>query len=89
MCIRDSPERFATKTNELCDELEKRVAEVQGVFPADAPRIMITGTPMAIPNWKLHQDVYKRQPSLCRAAVTATCYRPMPRSIPATAAVPY
>jgi len=53
----DDPERFATKTNELCDELEKRVAAGQGVFPADAPRIMITGTPMAIPNWKLHHII--------------------------------
>jgi benzoyl-CoA reductase/2-hydroxyglutaryl-CoA dehydratase subunit BcrC/BadD/HgdB len=53
----DDPERFASKTNELCDELEKRVADGKGVFPADAPRIMITGTPMAIPNWKLHHIV--------------------------------
>lgn len=53
----DDPGRFAAKTNELCDELEQRIADQKGVTPADAPRIMITGTPMSIPNWKLHQLV--------------------------------
>lgn len=53
----DDPARFAAQTNALCNELEKRVAAGKGVFPADAPRIMITGTPMAIPNWKLHHIV--------------------------------
>lgn len=53
----DDPTRFSSQTNTLCDELEKRVSESKGVFPADAPRIMITGTPMAIPNWKLHHII--------------------------------
>jgi len=43
--------------NELCDELDKRVAAGQGVAPANAPRILISGNPMAIPNWKLHHIV--------------------------------
>jgi len=66
----DDPERFSSKTNELCAELEKRIAEKNGVFPAEAPRIMITGTPMAIPNWKLHHIV-----ETCGAAVVVeeTC----------------
>jgi benzoyl-CoA reductase/2-hydroxyglutaryl-CoA dehydratase subunit BcrC/BadD/HgdB len=38
----------------LCDELDKRVAAGQGVAPSNAPRILISGSPMAIPNWKLH-----------------------------------
>ena len=50
----DDPTRFAAQVNALCDELDKRVAQGEGVFPANAPRILITGTPMAIPNWKLH-----------------------------------
>lgn len=53
----DDPARFTAQTNALCDELEARVAKGEGVFPADTPRIMITGTPMAIPNWKLHHLV--------------------------------
>lgn len=53
----DDPARFTAQTNALCEELEARVAKGEGVFPADTPRIMITGTPMAIPNWKLHHLV--------------------------------
>lgn len=53
----DDPARFAAQTNALCEELEQRIARGEGVFPADAPRIMITGSPMAIPNWKLHHIV--------------------------------
>jgi benzoyl-CoA reductase/2-hydroxyglutaryl-CoA dehydratase subunit BcrC/BadD/HgdB len=49
----DDPPRFAEKVNELCDELEERVDNGQGVAPAEAKRIVITGSPMAIPNWKL------------------------------------
>ena len=41
-------------TNKLCDELEKRAADGVNVFPEGTKRIMISGTPMAIPNWKLH-----------------------------------
>lgn len=53
----DDPARFAQMTNELCDELEEKIQNKTGVFPEDAPRILITGTPMAIPNWKLHHIV--------------------------------
>jgi benzoyl-CoA reductase/2-hydroxyglutaryl-CoA dehydratase subunit BcrC/BadD/HgdB len=50
----DDVRRCAQQVNALCDELDKRVAAGQGVAPADAPRILISGSPMAIPNWKLH-----------------------------------
>lgn len=53
----DEPVRFAAQVNELCDELDRRVKEGKGVLAADAPRIMISGTPMALPNWKLHHIV--------------------------------
>lgn len=46
--------RCTQQVNALCDELDKRVAAGDGVFPVDAPRILISGSPMAIPNWKLH-----------------------------------
>jgi benzoyl-CoA reductase/2-hydroxyglutaryl-CoA dehydratase subunit BcrC/BadD/HgdB len=49
----DEPRRFAKQVNELCDELERRVAEGKGGRPADAPRILLSGCPMAIPNWKV------------------------------------
>lgn len=49
----DDPVRFTGAANALCDELEKRVAEGRGVFPADRPRVVISGCPMAVPNWKV------------------------------------
>lgn len=53
----DDVPRFTQMMNALADELEKRAAEGVGVAPKGAPRILITGTPMALPNWKLHQIV--------------------------------
>ncbi|WP_416198671.1 MAG: double-cubane-cluster-containing anaerobic reductase [Sporanaerobacter sp.] len=50
----DDPERFIEKVNELCDELEERVKTMK---PSGKKRIMVTGTPMALPNWKLHSIV--------------------------------
>jgi benzoyl-CoA reductase/2-hydroxyglutaryl-CoA dehydratase subunit BcrC/BadD/HgdB len=53
----DDPTRFAAMTNKLCDELEERVKNNISVFPIGTKRIMLTGTPLAIPNWKLHHIV--------------------------------
>ena len=50
----DDVKRFTAKVNELCDELDQRVAKGEGVASKDAPRIMISGSPMAVPNWKVH-----------------------------------
>lgn len=49
----DDVARFTAKVNQLCDELEQRVQAGEGVFPAGTPRVIVTGTPMAIPNWKV------------------------------------
>lgn len=53
----DDPNRFIEKTNELCDELETRVKEGVSVASENTARILVTGTPMAIPNWKMHHIV--------------------------------
>lgn len=50
----DDVARDTQQINALCDELEKRIANKEGVFPPKAPRILVSGCPMAIPNWKLH-----------------------------------
>jgi benzoyl-CoA reductase/2-hydroxyglutaryl-CoA dehydratase subunit BcrC/BadD/HgdB len=50
----DDPVRFTAKVNELCDELDQRVRQGIGVAEKDAPRLLVSGCPMAIPNWKLH-----------------------------------
>jgi benzoyl-CoA reductase/2-hydroxyglutaryl-CoA dehydratase subunit BcrC/BadD/HgdB len=49
----DDPERFTDSVNKLCDELEQRIEKKVGVAPETTPRIMISGCPMAVPNWKL------------------------------------
>jgi benzoyl-CoA reductase/2-hydroxyglutaryl-CoA dehydratase subunit BcrC/BadD/HgdB len=49
----DDPIRFTQKINELCDELDDRVAKKIGIAPAGTPRLLVSGCPMAAPNWKL------------------------------------
>lgn len=53
----DDPARFTQMTNNLCNELEKRIEDGVSVVPAGTKRIMLTGTPLAIPNWKIHNIV--------------------------------
>jgi len=50
----DDVARDTQQINALCDELEKRIANKEGVFSPRAPRILVSGCPMAFPNWKLH-----------------------------------
>jgi benzoyl-CoA reductase/2-hydroxyglutaryl-CoA dehydratase subunit BcrC/BadD/HgdB len=49
----DDPLRFTNSVNKICDELDGRINEKKGVFPEGAPRILLSGCPMAVPNWKL------------------------------------
>jgi benzoyl-CoA reductase/2-hydroxyglutaryl-CoA dehydratase subunit BcrC/BadD/HgdB len=44
-------------TNKLCDELEGRIKQGIGVASKGARRVLISGSPMAIPNWKLHSII--------------------------------
>ena len=71
----DDPTRFAQMTNRLCDELEKRVAEGVSVFAEGTKRIMLTGTPLAIPNWKLHNIIETSGGAVvCEEMCTGTRY---------------
>ncbi len=49
----DDPVRFTASVNSLCDELEERVKNNMGVFPKGTARVVMSGCPMAVPNWKL------------------------------------
>jgi benzoyl-CoA reductase/2-hydroxyglutaryl-CoA dehydratase subunit BcrC/BadD/HgdB len=49
----DDPERFTASLETLCDELEQRIDDGVGVAAAGTPRIVLSGCPMAVPNWKL------------------------------------
>ena len=49
----DDPVRFTEQVNSLCVELAQRVQAGEGVSPSDAPRVLLSGCPMAAPNWKV------------------------------------
>jgi benzoyl-CoA reductase/2-hydroxyglutaryl-CoA dehydratase subunit BcrC/BadD/HgdB len=49
----DDPVRFTAQIGELCAELEKRLSAGAGVVPLKTPRLLLSGCPMAVPNWKL------------------------------------
>jgi len=53
----DEPVRFSQKVNELCDELVDRINQEVAVPAKNAIRVMVAGTPMALPNWKIHNLV--------------------------------
>lgn len=71
----DAPERFTLKVNELCDELEERIKNSKGVVEPAIPRIVVSGCPMAVPNWKLHHIVEtNRAVIVCEETCTGTRY---------------
>ena len=71
----DDPARFTQMTNKLCDELDQRVKDGMSVVPAGTKRIMLTGTPLAIPNWKLHNIVETSGAAIvCEEMCTGTRY---------------
>jgi benzoyl-CoA reductase/2-hydroxyglutaryl-CoA dehydratase subunit BcrC/BadD/HgdB len=49
----DNSVRFTEFVNKICEELKTRVQKGEGVFPKGTPRILFSGCPMAVPNWKL------------------------------------
>ena len=53
----DDPVRFAEMVNKLCDELDERVKNNVSVYEKGAKRILLTGTPLSVPNWKIHHLV--------------------------------
>ena len=53
----DDPARCAQMCNRLADELEQRIRDGVSVAKKGDKRILITGTPLAVPNWKLHNII--------------------------------
>jgi len=49
----DDPERFTKSVNNICDELDTRVRLGKGVAGNGTPRILVSGCPMAVPNWRV------------------------------------
>ncbi|HBI13927.1 MAG TPA: 3-hydroxyacyl-ACP dehydratase [Desulfobulbaceae bacterium] len=48
----DNPARFTESVNKICDELEERIKAKKGVCPEGTPRVLVSGCPQAVPNWK-------------------------------------
>ena len=53
----DDPARFTQLTNKHCDDLEQRIKDGVSVVKEGTKRILLTGTPLAVPNWKLHNII--------------------------------
>ena len=71
----DDPERCAQMCNRLADELERRIKDGVSVVPAGTKRILITGTPLAVPNWKLHNIIETSGAAVvCEEMCTGTRY---------------
>ncbi|MBQ3405117.1 MAG: 2-hydroxyacyl-CoA dehydratase [Oscillospiraceae bacterium] len=71
----DDPTRCAQMCNKLADELDQRVKDGVSVFPEGTKRILLTGTPMAIPNWKLHHIIETSGGAVvCEEMCTGTRY---------------
>ncbi len=71
----DDPVRCAQMANKLADELEQRIKDGVSVFPAGTKRILLSGTPMAIPNWKIHHIIETSGGAVvCEEACTGTRY---------------
>lgn len=71
----DDPDRQIQMIGKLADELEQRVKDGVGVVDKGTKRILISGTPMAIPNWKLHHLIETNNAIVvCEETCTGTRY---------------
>ncbi|MBQ7568551.1 2-hydroxyacyl-CoA dehydratase [bacterium] len=71
----DDPVRCAQMCNKLADELEQRIKDEVSVFPKGTKRLLVSGTPLAIPNWKLHHIIETSGAAVvCEEMCTGTRY---------------
>lgn len=57
--LNDEPLRFTRQLNKLNDELEERVKQNTSPFPENIKRVMISGCPAVMGNWKVHSLLEK------------------------------
>jgi benzoyl-CoA reductase/2-hydroxyglutaryl-CoA dehydratase subunit BcrC/BadD/HgdB len=53
MALVDDIERWTAKVETLCDELEARTTSTQWVGTGDEARVLLAGSPIVWPNWKV------------------------------------
>ena len=71
----DDPVRCAEMCNKLADELEERIKNNVSVMKEGEKRILVTGTPLAVPNWKLHNIIETSGAAVvCEEMCTGTRY---------------
>ncbi len=71
----DDPVRCAEMCNKLADELEERIRNGVSVVKEGTKRILVTGTPLAVPNWKLHNIIETSGAAVvCEEMCTGTRY---------------
>ncbi len=71
----DDPARCAQMCNRLADELEQRIKDGVSVVEEGTKRILVTGTPLAVPNWKLHNIIETSGAAVvCEEMCTGTRY---------------
>lgn len=71
----DDPVRCAQMCNRLADELEQRIKDGVSMVPAGTKRILLTGTLLAVPNWKLHNLIETSGAAVvCEEMCTGTRY---------------
>lgn len=57
--LNDEPVRFTAHLNELNEELEKRIKTGISPYPQGTKRVMISGCPSVMGNWKVHSLIEK------------------------------
>jgi benzoyl-CoA reductase/2-hydroxyglutaryl-CoA dehydratase subunit BcrC/BadD/HgdB len=71
----DDLDRQIQMLGKLVEEIEARVENGEGVVEKGTKRILVSGTPMAIPNWKIHHIVETSGASVvCEETCTGTRY---------------
>ncbi|OGW17163.1 MAG: 3-hydroxyacyl-ACP dehydratase [Nitrospinae bacterium RIFCSPLOWO2_12_FULL_45_22] len=71
----DDIEQFLEGAETLRQELEQRVRNSQGAIDAAMPRLMVSGCPMVLPNWKIHHIVETNGGAVvCEEACTGQRY---------------
>jgi benzoyl-CoA reductase/2-hydroxyglutaryl-CoA dehydratase subunit BcrC/BadD/HgdB len=68
--LNDEPVRFTENLNKLNKELEERIAKGISPFAKGAKRIMISGCPSVMGNWKVHSLIEKSGASI---VIDETC----------------
>lgn len=73
--LNDEPQRFCQKLEQLNEELERRIKNGTSVAGKKAKRVMVSGCPSVMGNWKIHHLIESAGASIvCDETCTGTRY---------------